>query len=221
QYTDITEVQKNNIEAILPNATFQEFRSSYIETAKKFQEQRQKEGENAPEEIQQLDFEFVLFASAVIDYDYIMNLIADSTQQKPSKQKMTKVQVISLLKSHSNLMDEEEDLSDFIDQLDWSKGYTTEELKEKFETYKVEKYDKELADIAHQHGLQTTALKTFVEKIMNRMIFDGEKLTDLMEPLELGWKQRSKAETALMGDLVPLLKKQAGDREISGLAAYE
>jgi type I restriction enzyme R subunit len=53
------------------------------------------------------------------------------------------------------------------------------------------------------------------------MIFDGEKLTDLLEPLDLGWKQRSKAETALMKDLVPLLKKQAGEREISGLAAYE
>src|SRR5690606_34982688 len=84
------------------------------------------------------------------------------------KQKMTKAQVKSLLKSNSNLMDEEEDLSDFIDQLDWSKGYTAEELKEKFETFTVEKYDKELAAIAHQHGLQTVALKTFVEKIMNR-----------------------------------------------------
>jgi len=221
QYTDLDETQQEGIEKILPKVTLQEFRSSYLETAKQLREIQQKEGENAPDEIQQLDFEFVLFASAVIDYDYIMNLIADSTQQKPSKQKMTKAQVKSLLKSNSNLMDEEEDLSDFIDQLDWSKGYTTEELKEKFETYKVEKYDKELADIANKHGLQTAELKSFVEKIMSRMIFDGEKLTDLMEPLELGWKQRSKAETALMGDLVPLLKKQAGDREISGLAAYE
>src|SRR5690606_9720623 len=221
QYTDLDETQQEVIENILPTDTLQEFRSSYSETAKQLRDIQIKEGEDAPDDMQQLDLELVLFASAVIDYDYIMSLIADSTQQKPSKQKMTKAQVKSLLKSNSNLMDEEEDLSDFIDQLDWSKGYTAEELKENFETYKVEKYDKELAAIAHQHGLQTAALKTFVEKIMNRMIFDGEKLTDLMEPLELGWKQRSKAETALMGDLVPLLKKQAGDREISGLAAYE
>ncbi len=41
---------------------------------------------------------------------------------------------------------------------------------------------------------------------MRRMIFDGEKLTDLLEPLELGWKQRSKVEIALMKDLVPQLK---------------
>lgn len=221
QYTDLDEAQQEEIEKILPKETLQEFRSSYLETAKQLREIQQKEGEDAPDDIQQLDFEFVLFASAVIDYDYIMGLIADSTQQKPSKQKMTKAQVIQLLKSNANLMDEEEDLTEYIEQVDWTTGQTAEELKKKFETYKVEKYDKEIADIANKHGLQTADLKTFVEKIMSRMIFDGEKLTDLLEPLELGWKQRSKAETALMNDLVPQLKKLAQGREISGLAAYE
>ncbi len=221
QYTDLDETQQEQIEKILPQETLQEFRSSYLETAKQLRKIQQKEGEDAPDDIQQLDFEFVLFASAVIDYDYIMSLIADSTQQKPSKQKMTKAQVISLLKSNANLMDEEEDLTEYIEQVDWTQGQSAEELKKNFETYKVEKYDKELADMAHKHGLQTAALKTFVEKIMNRMIFDGEKLTDLLEPLELSWKERSKAETALMADLIPLLKKQTGDREIRGLAAYE
>lgn len=222
QYTDLDEEQKAKIETILPKDYLQEFRSSYLETAKQLREIQQKEGEEAPEDIQQLDFEFVLFASAVIDYDYIMGLIADSTQQKPSKQKMTKSQVISLLRSNSNLMDEEEDLTDYIEnQVDWSKGQTAEELKQNFENFKIEKYDKELADIAHSHGLQTADLKGFVEQIMNRMIFDGEKLTDLLKPLDLGWKQRSKAETALMNDLVPQLKKLAEGREISGLVAYE
>lgn len=221
QYTDLDEEQKNSIEATLPKDTYQEFKSSYLETAKEFKKRQEKEGENAPEDIQQLDFEFVLFASAVIDYDYIMSLIADSTQKKPSKQKMTKAQVISLLKSNANLMDEEEDLTDFIEQVDWTTGQTAEELKKNFETYKVEKYDKELAAIANTHGLQTADLKTFVEKIMSRMIFDGEKLTDLLEPLELSWKERRTKELALMEDLVPQLKKLAEGREISGLAAYE
>lgn len=221
QYTDLDEGQQDKIEAILPKEKLQEFRSSYIETAKQLREIQQKEGDDAPDDIQQLDFEFVLFASAVIDYDYIMNLIADSTQKKPSKQKMTKAQVISLLKSNSNLMEEEEDLTDYIKQVDWSVRQSVDELKQNFETFKVEKYDKEITVIANKHGLQPTVLKDFVEQIMNRMIFDGEKLTDLMEPLELGWKQRSKAETALMNDLVPQLKKLAQGREISGLAAYE
>ncbi len=55
----------------------------------------------------------------------------------------------------------------------------------------------------------------------NRMIFDGEQLSDLMAPLDLGWKARASAETALMKDLHPLLTKRAGSRDISGLSAYE
>ena len=48
------------------------------------------------------------------------------------------------------------------------------------------------------------------------MIFDGEQLTDLMAPLDLGWKARTQKELALMADLVPLLKKRAGGRESPG-----
>lgn len=221
QYTDLDEEQREEIEKILPKESLLEFKSSYLETAKQLRAIQQKEGEQAPPEIQQLDFEFVLFASAIIDYDYIMELTAENMGKEPSKQKMTKNQIKSLLKSNSNLMDEEEDLTDFIDSLDWSKGQSADELKENYETFRIEKYEKELAAIAHKHGLQTSAIKSFVEDIISRMIFDGEKLTDLLEPLELGWKQRSKAETALMNDLVPELKKLAQGGEISGLAAYE
>lgn len=220
QYTDLDEEQKAKIKAILPDDTLQEFRSSYIETAKQLREIQQKEGENAPPEIQQLDFEFVLFASAVIDYDYIMNLIADSTQKKPARQIMTKPQIINLLKSNSNLMDDE-DLAEFIEQVDWSIGQTVEELKLNLVQFKDNKYNKEIAAIANKHGLQTADLKKFIEKIMSRMIFDGEKLTDLLAPLDLSWKERRTKELALMEDLVPQLKKLAQGREISGLAAYE
>lgn len=221
QFTDLEPEQKQLIEAILPKDSFLEFRSSYIETAKQFQKRQQKEGDQAPPEIQQLDFEFVLFASAVIDYDYIMSLIADSTQKKPAKQKMTKAQVISLLSSNANLMDEQEDLTEYINGLDWNSGQDVETLRKGYDTFKDDKYNKELAAIAHQHGLQTADLKNFVEKIMSRMIFDGEKLTDLLEPLDLSWKERRVKELALMADLVPQLKKLAQGREISGLAAYE
>jgi type I restriction enzyme, R subunit len=220
QFTDLEPEQKEIIAQIFPADKFIEFKSSYIETAKQFKKRQEKEGDKAPPEVQQLDFEFVLFASAVIDYDYIMSLIADSTQRKPGKQKMTKEQVKSILRSNSNLMDDEEDLSEYIDSLDWNKGQTEAELRKGFEKFKDDKYNKELAAIAHQHGLQTSDLKAFVENIMSRMIFDGERLTDLLESLELSWKERRVKELALMEDLVPQLKKLAGDREISGLNAY-
>ncbi|MEA4918711.1 type I restriction endonuclease subunit R [Proteiniphilum sp.] len=221
QYTDLDEEQRAQIENILPEDTLRSFRSSYIETAKKYREIQQKEGDQAPEEIQQLDFEFVLFASALIDYDYIMELIAENTQKKPSKQRMTKHQVISLLSSSSNLMDEQEDLTEYINSLDWNIGHDVNSLREGYDTFKTEKSEKELADIAGKYGLSVSELKDFTDKIIGRMIFDGEKLTDLLEPLELSWKERRIKELALMADLVPYLKKQAQGREISGLAAYE
>jgi type I restriction enzyme R subunit len=62
---------------------------------------------------------------------------------------------------------------------------------------------------------------SFVDGIPQRMIFDGEQLTDLMEPLDLNWKARRVAELALMTDLLPLLTKRAPGRDISGLSAYE
>ena len=221
QYTDLDENQKEVIETILSTDRLQSFRSSYIETAKQFKVIQDKEGNQAPVDIQQLDFEFVLFASAVIDYDYIINLVADNLQMKPSKQKMTKHEIIVLLSATANMMEEQEDLSDYITSLDWNSGQDADKLRNGYQTFKTEKNDAALATIAKANGLETAALKTFVANIMSRLIFDGEQLTDLLEPLELNWKERSLKEQALMTDLIPLLKKQAQGREISGLTAYE
>ena len=134
---------------------------------------------------------------------------------------MTKAQVISLLSANANMMDEQEDLTEYINGLDWNSGQNVDTLTKGYDTFKIEKNEKELATITHQHGLQTADLKAFVDAIMSRMIFDGEKLTDLLEPLELSWKERRVKELELMEDLVPQLKKIAEGREISGLAAYE
>ena len=85
----------------------------------------------------------------------------------------------------------------------------------------AEKNAQELIAIAGKHGLAVAILQTFVDGILQRMIFDGEQLTDLMEPLGLNWKTRREKELTLMEDLVPLLNKRAQGREISGLSAYE
>lgn len=126
-----------------------------------------------------------------------------------------------MLSANSNLMEEQIDLTEFIGALDWATGYTAEELKKMYDVFKDEKYNQELATIATKYELQTADLKVFVENIVSRMIFDGEKLTDLLEPLQLNWKERRVRELALMEDLIPQLKKLAQGREIAGLAAYE
>lgn len=222
QYTDINEQEKAKIEELLPEETLRSFRGAYIETAQQLRKLREtgKDYEVSPQ-VEDLDFEFVLFASAVIDYDYIMGLIARYTNSKNSKQRVTKEQLISLVASSANLIDERDDIREYIDSLDEVNGKTEQEIKEGYEAFKVEKYAKQLASIADKHGITADSLRKFVEQIMERMIFDGEKLSDLLAPLELGWKARTKAELALMDDLVPLLKRLAAGREISGLSAYE
>ncbi len=221
QYTDLTEKQKATIERTLPEDQLRAFRSSYLETAKLIKEKRYREGDAAGAALQQLDLELVLFASAVVDYDYIMGLISRFTHGKPSKQKVTRDQLISLLGSSANLMDEREEITAYINTLQVGKGLSEQEIKEGYDRFKQEKHAAELADIARRHGLPVKDLAGFVGAIQSRMIFDGEALTDLLAPLELGWKERSTREHSLMMDLVPLLKKQAQGREISGLTAYE
>ncbi len=221
QYTDLSEEQKVKIEQLMPEEQLRAFQSSYLEIAQQLKEIQQKEGDKAPENIQQLDFEFVLFASAIIDYDYIMNLIAEYTQSKPEKQKMTREQLITLLSSSANLMEERDDMIDYINTLQVGKALNEQEIKGGYLKFKEEKMTKKLADIAQIHGLEVEALLQFTDNILDRMIFDDDKLSDLFTPLNLGWKERNKRELALMDELTPILKKKAEGREISGLKSYE
>ena len=193
----------------------------YLVKAEELKAQQGKGDQQTSAEVEELDFEFVLFASAVIDYDYIMGLISRYSQQAPGKQKMSREELIGLIQSDAKFMDEREDITEFVNSLEEGKGLDEDAIREGYQKFKAEKNAKELATIAQTHGLTTESLQSFVEGILQRKIFDGEQLTDLMEPLDLGWKERSGKEEALMKDLVPLLKRRAQGREISGLSAYE
>jgi type I restriction enzyme R subunit len=221
QYTDLEEVQSETIEELLPTDDLRSFKSVYLDTAKRLQAEQNKKGDQAPEDVQQLDFEFVLFSSAVIDYDYIIGLIATYTQDKPSKHKMTREELINLLGSSANLMDEREGVIAYINTLEVGFALDEKEIRTGYQKFKEVKSAKEIQTIAEKHNIIDESLNAFIDEIMNRMIFDGEKLTDLLEPLKLGWKDRSVKEKALMEDLVPLLNKLAQGREIAGLNAYE
>ena len=219
QYTDLSLEQKQAIEATIPKEQLQGFKGVYIELAQQFR--KKQDNKNASSEIQQLDFEFVLFASAVIDYDYIMQLIAKYSAQKPSKRSMSREQIISLIASDAKFADERQDITDYIHTLKQGEGLSEKEIRDGYAKFKAEKNAKELAEIATKHGLNAQNLQTFVDSILRRMIFDGDQLSDLLAPLELGWKARTQKELALVEDLSPLLHKLGGGREISGLSAYE
>jgi type I restriction enzyme, R subunit len=221
QYTDLTPKNAAAIEQVISPDQLQAFRGMYLETAQRLKAQQEKGGGAAPPEVEQLDFEFVLFASAVIDYDYIMGLLARYTQEKPGKQKMSRDELIGLIQADAKFLDDREDIAAYIGTLKVGEGLDEKAIRQGYEAFKAEKSAHELADIATQHGLESAALQDFVDGIMQRMIFDGEQLSDLLAPLGLGWKARTQKELALMEDLVPLLHKLAQGREISGLGAYE
>jgi type I restriction enzyme R subunit len=224
QYTDLTGEDAATIEHILPKENLLGFRGAYLETAQRLKAQQAKngkDGEGPNPNVDQMDFEFVLFASAVIDYDYIIGLISRFSLQEPGKQKMSREQLIGLIQSDAKFMDEREDIAQYIGSLKAGEGLSESAIREGYSRFKAEKDAAELAGIAARHQLETASLQAFVDGILQRMIFDGEHLSDLMAPLELGWKARTTAELALMADLHPLLTKRAKGRDISGLSAYE
>ena len=219
QYTDLTAENALSIAQVIPPEQLQAFRGVYLETAQRLKEKKSKSNDGPEEE--QLDFEFVLFASAMIDYDYIMGLITSYSQQTPGKQKMSRTELIGLIASEANLLEVREEIADYIGTLKSGEGLKESEVRQGYETFKAEKNARQLADIAEKHGLETSALQAFVETIMQRMIFDGEQLTDLLAPLGLNWKSRRQKELALMEELIPVLHKRAQGRDISGLEGYE
>ena len=223
QYTDLTDAQQEQIEQVLPKDDLLAFRGVYIETAKRLKGQQGttgSDGEPTDPEVDQLDFEFVLFASADIDYDYIMKLIAKYSQN-PKKFKISREQLIGLIQSDAKFLDEREEITEYVRSLKEGEGLDESAVRAGYEQFKSEKQAKEIADLAQTQGLTTESLSVFVNTILQSMVFNGEHLTELMEPLGLGWHERVEREHALMADLVPLLNKRAHGRAISGLNAYE
>lgn len=221
QYTDLDQAQKETIDTLIPKPQLLGFKGVYLTVAEQLRDKQNKEGDKASPELQQLDFEFVLFASEVIDYDYIMKLLADYSGKRPGRQTMSRAQLIGLIASDAKFMDDRDDIEAYINTLTEGEGLDETQIRKGFESFKTQKQGQVLAGIAAEHGLAIEALEGFVTLILQRMIFDDEALSALLEPLGLGWKARTQKKLALMEDLIPLLNIRAEDREISGLSTYE
>ena len=150
-----------------------------------------------------------------------MALIAKYSGQDPTKLTITREQLIGLIQSDAKFLDEREEITEYVRSLTEGEGLDEAAIRAGYERFKTETQARELEGLAQTHSLTTESLATFVDTILQRMIFDGEQLTDLMEPLGLGWRERRERELALMADLVPFLNKRAQGRDISGLNAYE
>lgn len=220
QYTDLTPEQDECILATLPKDDLQSFRAVYLDTAKRLR-QPTNHNEPAPAELAELDFEFVLFSTALIDFDYIHALLANYTHGAPTKVKMSKADIIALIQSDAKFVDEQADLVEYINTLQVGVGLDEEAIKNGYQRFKQKKLWGEYQHIATQHGLNFEALKTMIERVRDRLIFNAEDLDPLLEPFDLGWKARDQKAQAIMTALIPPLKSMAAGQEISGLAVYE
>ena len=216
QYTDLTPQQTAEIQAILPPEQLQGFRTAYLETARQLSDAPTSDD---PEPVQ-LDFEFVLFASALIDYDYIIGLLASSTIDKPEKQKLTRQQLINLILSDAKFIEESQDLIEYINSLPTAAPITEAEVRDGYERFKTQKNNQAITAIAQSAGIHPQHLNTFVANTLNRLVLDEDQLADLFADQQLGWKQRVAKKLALMAQLAPLLTKMAAGRPISGISAY-
>ena len=223
QYTDLTPEQAHQIEQVLPTDEHRALRGAYLETAQRLRAQqgKDKDRDGDESEADQLDFEFVLFASATIDYDYIMKLAADISMQPAGKASMSREELAGLIAGDAKFIDEREDITEYVRGLKAGAGLDEAAIRAGYETFKKDKAARALTGLAERHGLAVDALTAFVEAVLARRIFDGEALTDLLSPLELGWKARAQKEGELMAELAPLLRKRAAGREIAGLRAWE
>jgi type I restriction enzyme R subunit len=145
---------------VLPKDELQGFKGVYLDTAQRLKDKQDKRGDQADPAVEQLDFEFVLFASAVIDYDYIMALITRYASQTPGKQKMSREQLIGLIQSDAKFMDARDDIADYIDTLEAGKGLDEKAIRDGFERFKADKHARQLAALADKHGLEAAALQT-------------------------------------------------------------
>ena len=160
QYTDLSDENAAKIETILPPDDLRAFRGVYLETAQRLKAQQEKTAKDEPVEpaVAELDFEFVLFASAMIDYDYIMGLIANYTQNRPGKQKMTREQLVGLIDADAKFLDEREDIREYIGSLQSDEPLNEKEVREGYEKFKTDKFVRQIAVIAAKYELKPTAL---------------------------------------------------------------
>ncbi|WP_300366803.1 type I restriction endonuclease subunit R [Brachyspira sp.] len=224
QYVNIEEKDAEKIEECMSKEIFSSFSGIYRDVAERLKKQNKayydENGRN-DERFEQTDFEYILFANDIIDYDYIMSLISKMTGQTVEKVKAAKEDIIKLLSSTTSMLDEQEDLKEYINLLPVNKPLSEKELKENYNEFKKEKNNVEINIIAQRHKIDNEKLKAFVYHTSEMLILNEDSLTELVAPLNLGWIDRTNKEKAIMKDILPLLKKLSKDKIIKGLSAYE
>ena len=219
QYVDMPEELKTAIEAAMPEDTLQQFRTAYLDLARRMRPTGPGRTEETPEG-DAPDFELSLFSSALVDYDYIMKLLARYTNTHFEKVKITKEQLLEILSSSVDLMNEREYLKAFIEEeLEQGNGMSELEIRKRYQAFKDKRFNQQIAALAEEYGIDATALEAFVSETAKLRRIDEDALRELLNHID-GWKQRKAAKEGLLARLAPLFDLLTGGNTIEGLNAY-
>ena len=214
------EKQQEQIEQALPYDDLLAFRGVYLETARRLKDQQGTpgtDGEPANPEVAQLDFEFVLFTSALIDYDHILKLIAKYSGQDPKKPTISREQLLGLIQSDANFFEEREEITDYIRSLREGDGLDEAAIRADYGQFKAERQAKEVKGLAQgprSDDRVVLGLRQHHPPAHDLRRRAAHRPDGAARP-RLAWHAAS-GKLALMDDLVPLLNKRAHGRDISG-----
>lgn len=229
QYVQIDDKEKAIIEEMLPEKEMLAFREAYLNIAKELiNKQASNHGDNQEElteedieKLENIDFEFTLFSSVMIDFDYILDLITKSTKIKDEKEYAEQIETIkSYISTIANLKDEKEYILPFIETLPKNEPLTKEDIVACYKIFKEEKNNSEIKQVAENFQVNTQELIRIVNDTIRQKSFRGDMLEGLF-PENMHWKERAIKEEELMAQFIPILKKTAGDDTIRGLEVYD
>src|SRR5690606_33588839 len=166
QYTDLDQETRAAVEALLPEDTLRAFQGVYLDVAARLKEKQGKRTDpSAPSHSP--TFESVPSASPSTDSTSTWKLIARSANRKRRKQKMTREQLVGLLRANAKFLDEREEIIEYVNTLEEGQGLTEKEIREGYERFKAEKYARAVAEIAERHGLDRDALQGFIDGMLH------------------------------------------------------
>lgn len=218
QYVDVPADLKETIQKTMPEDTLNQFRTAYLDLARR---NRYFVDPAAPEyEKEEPDFELSLFSSALVDYDYIMKLLAKYTDTHVEKVKITKEQLLDILSGSVDLMNERDYLKAFIEEeLHEGSGIGVLEIKSRYEAFKESRIHKQIVAIAQQNGVDANALESFVKETTRLLRLDEDMLRDLIAHID-NWKLRKSAKENIIHSLEDLFNMLSRGNTIEGLNAY-
>ena len=220
QYVDLPEELKENIENAMPEDTLQQFRTAYLDLARRTKPSTPGSHTEETPEGEEPDFELSLFSSALVDYDYIMKLLAKYTNTHIEKIKITKEQLLEILSGSVDLMNERDYLKAFIDEeLEKGSGLSELEIRTRYKAFKDKRFNEQIAALAQEFGIDNTALEAFVSETAKLRRIDEDALRELLSHID-NWKQRKTAKEGLLAKLAPLFTLLSAGNTIEGLNAY-